>query len=234
MSSEDHTSEDSSSSDAESSTPEEEDTDKVDPLKLDPPSFSLPGDDFELWTMRLPQGVDPSLLNGIKISTGTRQKATVKAGDTRYGIALGDAVESESFRVLVENAEGFMIPATMPFVKSINIVNEDTLKDAVETELAPSIDRAPTPVDDVRHAYSTVPQRSGLKRRWMPMGVGLPPSGSRKDTGAVQKKQKGNGKKSEEKATKVELETVEKEKKTTKKDKKKSKKKRKKAAVKEE
>lgn len=233
----DSMSEDSSSSENESSTPEEEEPEKVDPLKLHPPSFSLPDDDFELWTIRLPRSVDPSLLDGMKLSTGERQTATLKAGETTYGITFGNAVESESFRVLVENEEGFMIPTKKSFVKSVNIVNEETLKDIVEAELAPGIDQAPTPVDNVRHAYSTVPQRSGLKRRWMPLGIPLPTSEPHKDAEITEKRKKVKTEPREEKPVKVEKKDqteMTKEMKKVKKDKKKSKKKKKKAVVKEE
>jgi hypothetical protein len=181
-SSEEEEEEHKSSEEAEESDPEsEEEQAPDDPLKLQPPTFSLPDDDeYELWTIRMPISVDHSALDGIKLSLDKKQLGMIESGSEKFGVVLGDAFENESFRVLVEDDNGLMIPSNVPFAKHLNLVHGDAIKEIPETDLAPGIERAPAPADPVRKAYSVVPQKAGLKRRWMPNGV--PPAASRTDT----------------------------------------------------
>lgn len=161
-----------SSSDSESSEESEEEVEE-DPLKVDPPTFSVPeGDEYEVWTIRMPFSVDHTALDGIQISLDKdrKQLGSVKSGDEKYGVVLGDAFETESFRVLEADDGKFLKLAHVPITKHLNIVHADGLKEIPETTLAPGIDRAPEPVDPVRKAYAAVPQKAGLKRRFMPLG----------------------------------------------------------------
>jgi len=167
-----------SSSDSESSAnifeeEEEEEEEEVDPLRLKSPAFSVPNDDdCELWTIRLPGDFEASALDGIEFTMGAKEMGTVQSGESTYGFAMGDDTENESFRMLINDGhKGFMIPSQKSFMKHIKIVNEKSVKEIVGTELAPGVGRGPKPVDYVRHAYSSIPQKTGLKRRWMPMGV---------------------------------------------------------------
>jgi hypothetical protein len=161
--------------DSDDSSSEEEEEEEEDPLKLEPPTFSLPVDgDFELWTIRMPINVDLDALNGMKLSLDKKQLGVLKSKDKKYGVVLGEPFETESFRVLVEQDGEFLVPTKVPIAKHLNIVHADALKEIKQTDLAPGIERAPTPVGPVRKAYSVVPQKSGLKRRWMPPG--LPPT----------------------------------------------------------
>lgn len=60
-----------------------------------------------------------------------------------------------------------MVPLKKSFVRHFSVLVDVPHK--AETQLAPR--EGPPPQDTMRHAYSHVPQRSGLKRRWMPLGV---------------------------------------------------------------
>ncbi|KAI2497265.1 DNA-directed RNA polymerase I subunit RPA34.5 [Fragilaria crotonensis] len=165
-----HASGESDDSDAES----EEAEAKNDPLRLPPSSFSMPAEDadFELWTIRMPVSVDHTALHGTKLSLDNKILGMIQSGDQKYGVVLGEAFENESFRVLVEGENEFMVPTTcVPFAKHLNVVHYDAIKEISQTDLAPGVDRAPTPIDPIRKAYSVVPQKTGLKRRWMPSGV---------------------------------------------------------------
>jgi hypothetical protein len=167
--------EENHSSDEEGdSAPESEDGQvHDDPLKLEPTTFTLPDidEDYELWTIRMPVSVDHTGLHGVKLSLDKKVLGMIQSGGHKFGVVLGDAFENESFRVLVEADDNLMIPTTVPFGKHLNLVHADAIKEIPQTDLAPGIDRAPVPVDPIRKAYSVVPQKTGLKRRWMPSGA---------------------------------------------------------------
>jgi len=159
-------------------------------LRIPRPEFTVDSDndDLELWSFRLPTNVSLSSLNGMTIDL-KNNVGKFKVRDKEYKIVLGDSVENESFRVLVpasdskeddddddestkdsddeEADQNFLQASPLPFTKHWNVVT--AFPQRTERELAPR--EGPTPVDKVRHAYSHVPQRTGLKRRWMPMGV---------------------------------------------------------------
>lgn len=164
-----------STSSGSSDDDEEEEAVVEDPLQLDPPTFALPaGDDIELWSIRMPISVDHEALNGMKFSVDKKNMGSLKSSKgEKYGVVLGDTFESDSFRLLVEDGD-FLVPSDVTFTKHLNIIHADAVNVVKQTDLAPGIDRAPKPVDPVRKAYSVVPQKSGLKRRWMPPG--LPPT----------------------------------------------------------
>jgi hypothetical protein len=161
-------------------------------LQLPRPDFAVDSEneDLELWTFRLPTNVPVSSLNNVDIDLNTNT-GEFQVGDQAYKIVLGDAVENESFRVLVpaeddksddsnsdddddsdnddeaSDKQDFLQPSSLPFARHWNAVTAVPVLS--ETQLAPR--EGPPPVDFMRHAYSHVPQRTGLKRRWMPMGV---------------------------------------------------------------
>ncbi|VEU40326.1 unnamed protein product [Pseudo-nitzschia multistriata] len=63
----------------------------------------------------------------------------------------------------------FLHPSSRAFSRHFN-VHAGGLSRKTEAELAPLV--GPKATDDVlRHAYSHIPQRTGLKRRWMPLGA---------------------------------------------------------------
>lgn len=106
-----------------------------------------------------------------------------------YSFQWGNKVENESFRVLVpqktvengdddsesenesvpKNGELLFVPATTPFVRHLNVTQALAV---TESERAPCRDGGPPAKDPVRHAYAHVPQKTGLKRRWKPVGGG--------------------------------------------------------------
>lgn len=158
-------------------------------LRIPRPEFTVDSDndDLELWSFRLPTNVPLSKLNGMAIDLKNNE-GKFKVGDVDYKIVLGDSVENEAFRVLVpasesseeadddesmedsddeEGPQKYLQASSLPFTKHWNIVS--AFPQRTERELAPR--EGPTPVDKIRHAYCHVPQRTGLKRRWMPMGV---------------------------------------------------------------
>jgi len=169
------------------------------PLTLDPPDFDVSESD-PLWAFRLPVHVPLSALEGVVLKDG---EATFTYEDITYRVEMGQP--SEQFRVLVrgegrsdthssddnsdnsdDNSDNsddstskppkaFLTPASKPFSQHFNIL--ECIPPRSETQLAPL--EGPPAVDHMRHAYAHVPQRRGLKRRWMPLGatksVVLPP-----------------------------------------------------------
>jgi hypothetical protein len=61
-------------------------------------------------------------------------------------------------------------PSSKPFTRHFNVLKAFTHMS--ETQMAPL--NGPDPIDPMRHAYEPIPQRMGLKRRWMPFGVKKP------------------------------------------------------------
>mmetsp|Transcript_23762 Transcript_23762/g.36707 ORF Transcript_23762/g.36707 Transcript_23762/m.36707 type:complete len:285 (-) Transcript_23762:107-961(-) len=175
-----------------------------DPLLLDPPKSCLPenwdNSRYELWSIRLPKTMDVKSLDGATlnaevnataqsdesgVSLGTIQHLN-KDGDDKeeYALMSGHSTENQSFRVLEpeqddqqsggQNYSIYLVPSNKAFDRHINVTKSVCTKDPVWTDLAPRMERAPRPKDKVIHAYSPIPQISGLKRRWMPMGIKVP------------------------------------------------------------
>lgn len=183
---------------------------------LEPPTFQLPDDvgapnsRWEVWSVRLPDGVSLADLDG---SSTTVIGSTSTVIETSNGRSLvfqkGDPCENACFRILQpatkgdrrnnlsssneedpsddsdssdhdddkddddddEDSKMYYQPSPVTFARHWNVVSY--LPPLVETELAPSLDSAPTPsqhITTLRHAYAPVPQRTGLKRRWTPIG----------------------------------------------------------------
>jgi hypothetical protein len=151
----------------------EENGNRRDRLTLSPPTFPLPDDmdDYELWTVRLPSSLNIESLQGVELDT--KKLGRFQAENIDYGMTYGHAVENEHFRLLVRNGD-YLHPHDQPFDRHVNVVDASSLKDTVDTELAPRLEMAPPTVDAVRKSYSHIPQASGLKRRWMPPGASAP------------------------------------------------------------
>mmetsp|Transcript_7948 Transcript_7948/g.11471 ORF Transcript_7948/g.11471 Transcript_7948/m.11471 type:complete len:268 (+) Transcript_7948:25-828(+) len=166
-----------------------------DPLLLDPPKSCLPEnwDDsrYELWSIRLPKTMDVQSLNGATLTNGGGDTepgvilGTVKnKDDEEYALVNGHPTENQSFRILEpeqsekqsvgQNYSIYLVPSSKGFDRHVNITKADCTKDLVWTDLAPRMERAPKPKEKMIHAYSPIPQVSGLKRRWMPMGTKVP------------------------------------------------------------
>jgi hypothetical protein len=158
-------------------------------------------DRYELWTIRVPSTMKISDLDGVQFDmdavTNSKTADGMKINDGKFVISLGETVENENYRVLVpkkktdadndddgdssvdsedsrkklaDNLSKYLLrPSSKAFAKHFNVESNLVAK-KTEAQLAP-LD-GPEPVDDVlRHAYSHIPQRKGLKRRWMPLGA---------------------------------------------------------------
>ena len=62
-----------------------------------------------------------------------------------------------------------MVPLKKSFAKHFSVLAD--VPPMTETQVAPREGPPPQDATSMRHAYSSIPQRTGLKRRWMPLGV---------------------------------------------------------------
>ena len=153
--------------------------------------------DYEIYTFRMPCGVPIKSLDGIVLNLNDLDKSsTFEANGKEYKISSGDASENESFRLLVPDTEQgpkkksnnsdsdddssdeeeatpgqpqYLKALKTPFAGHFNVLL--STEALTEQKLAPTAAKAPEPAEGLmRHAYAHVPQRKGLKRRWMPMG----------------------------------------------------------------
>jgi hypothetical protein len=171
-------------------------------LNLPAPDFTFDENDenLELFTIRLPVKVPLSALNDLVLDMKDESTtATFTANGQDYRIQMGDPIENESFRVLVpilkgddddedeekdsddeeedgddenEKSKGlhYLQPSSQAFSKHFNVFA--SVPHLSETQLAPR--DGPPATGKMRHAYAPIAQRSGLKRRWMPLGVPKP------------------------------------------------------------
>ena len=171
---------------------------------VDLPKFRLPPDfdpdQFELWTVRLPHQVDLSSLEGSHIEVNE----LITQSNNNYAIQWGDPVENESFRLLLAASESsdkssddddadnnnssqqFLYPCRYSFARHVqigSILLDDDEEDEMETD-----GHHP----QRRRAYASIPQKQGLKRRWMPLGSGnvSPPMSHAAAAGSRKRKHK--------------------------------------------
>ena len=186
--------------------------------ELEPPTFRLPEnpDRFELWTVRLPRNVDLQELHGCHVDvnlSSSRQPEVPTFKNTngkKCTFQFGDPIENESFRLLLpkeidedameDDDERFLYPSNMSFRRHVRIA--PTIGKTGELDVAPSTENAPEPVDPMRHAYASVPQKKGLKRRWVPMGATPIIEPRQERLSAVKKEEIGNGHGKDESAKK--------------------------------
>jgi DNA-directed RNA polymerase I subunit RPA34.5 len=116
-----------------------------------------------------------------------------ESNGSKYTFTWGHAVENESFRVLVPSKQKAsalededdddndsttettsrdksLVPCNIPFARHLNIVQ--TMSSS-EQDWAPRCGPAPAADTTVRRAYGPILQKSGLKRRWVPLGGGV-------------------------------------------------------------
>jgi DNA-directed RNA polymerase I subunit RPA34.5 len=149
---------------------------------LDIPSFALPlnEDRYELWTIRMPSAVNFSDIHNMSFHLANDDSQTILPQNTfalkdgsKYAFQSGHPVENESFRLLLptstsDDDEKLMVTSRSTFQKHFNVV----LVPATNDESA-----APSTALEHSHrrrAYAPVPQKTGLKRRWLPFGAALP------------------------------------------------------------
>ena len=173
-----HSDDESSTNSDDNDEEEDETTSSEDPLRLDPPSFSLPtSGDFQVWSIRMPKDMDISSLHGVELDLTNSILGHFKSKDDddgEYGLVLGNATEVESFRWLLpsDKTKNMLVPSKVGFDRHMNIVHMSVLRDRLETDVAPRVETAPVPDCLVRYAYTSVPQRTNLKRRWSMPGSG--------------------------------------------------------------
>jgi hypothetical protein len=144
------------------------------------------------------KGIEMSMTGVTKIPSSS---TTTTVDGKEYRLERGDLEDTESFRVLVipkddeqggkdndgndsDNSSSSsdddddekkdsartipkMVPLKKSFAKHFSVLAD--IPPMTETQVAPR--EGPPPQDTMRHAYSSIPQRTGLKRRWMPLGV---------------------------------------------------------------
>jgi hypothetical protein len=245
-------------------------------LHVDRPDFTIDESDenYELWTFRVPLRFPTKSLNGVEIELqdgemsvpftsddGEPVRFTTEDGK-KFLVEAGERDGLDSFRALMpfddedddeddeddedEEAKADvkfnLQPTCKPFVRHFDVfVDYERMTDR---QVAPL--QGPEPVDKIRHAYSHVPQRTGMIRRWMPPGTKQPkrerkpityvpaprpPSPEEVDTPRKRQREDGEStdkskeeRKSEKKARKEEKKAKKAEKKATKKEKKAAKK----------
>ncbi|GKY96782.1 hypothetical protein MPSEU_000637400 [Mayamaea pseudoterrestris] len=165
-----------------------------------PPKFELPADfdsrRYQLWTFRLPQQFDVKELDGTTLQLSG--SATIQSNEQSYSMQIANTSETDSFRLLLpkkladdavgsdsddsdsdsssnkhngssnNNLNDELQPSTASFQKHLTIASALRPHEELSTE---SVE----PKVNVRHAYAHVPQRTGLKRRWAPIGGGSVP-----------------------------------------------------------
>ena len=166
------------------------------------PSFELPTDfdtnRYELWTVRLPSQLNAEELEGTTIRLN--EATSIVSKDQEFAIQLANTGETESFRLLVpkksnsddaigsdsdsdsdesdhgkaahkddnDTSNQEFQPLTTPFHKHLIVASTLRPHEEMSTDVVP-------PKVAVRHAYAHVPQKTGLKRRWSPIGGGTAP-----------------------------------------------------------
>jgi DNA-directed RNA polymerase I subunit RPA34.5 len=167
-------------------------------VPLDAPTFQLPldTDRYELWTVRLPSSVNVQDLNHSTLQlpaldtecTGTttterpNSRHTFQSNDgSTYTFQWGLAVENESFRLLAPapSSTKAMVVSPSTFQKHLNVVLVPTVTTLqtiaaighVEQQQPRSTAAVEMESMHQRHAYAPIPQKTGLKRRWLPMGA---------------------------------------------------------------
>jgi hypothetical protein len=98
-----------------------------------------------------------------------KSKSKIKGNKEHKEKDNGNKDDDESKNIADNtNANKFLYPCRKPFARHFNVVK--SFPKMSETQLAPL--KGPEPADDaMRHAYAPIPQRKGLKRRWMPTGA---------------------------------------------------------------
>ncbi|KAL7575982.1 hypothetical protein ACA910_000771 [Epithemia clementina (nom. ined.)] len=105
----------------------------------------------------------------------------------KFALHFGHGAENETLRLIVprqqinnnddddsddsdnENAESdVLVPLPKGFTRHVNVLEHHEAR--TEQQLAPHKDDAPTEGSELRRAYTSLPQKTGLKRRWQPAG----------------------------------------------------------------
>jgi len=98
-----------------------------------------------------------------------KKKETAKdLEDSDSGSDDDDDDDDEDNKEEAEEDKGYNLqPTCKPFVRHFDVIVDYDRQ--TDRQVAPL--KGPEPADKMRHAYAPVPQRTGLKRRWMPPGT---------------------------------------------------------------
>ncbi|CAB9508067.1 expressed unknown protein [Seminavis robusta] len=142
--------------------------------------YSLKNKKGETFTLRWGNPAETESFRLLVPNPGNnnRKKAPVDS-DEDDSSDDSDDDEEEKKQSAKKKKDNTLIPANVPFQRHLKLVS--FLKEVPATQLAPGSDRAPAPnvsttqtggpTVKLRKAYDTVPQKTGLKRRWIPMGA---------------------------------------------------------------
>jgi hypothetical protein len=139
---------------------------------------------YELWTIRIPSTIDVQDLNKCTLQipdvneipkntsnesfNGTKDTFRSSKDGTIYRFQHGQPVENETFRLLLpkDGDNKQLIPAPIPFQKHWNVIMVPEMSTSMQQR-----HEQKQPAQKLRHAYAPVPQKTGLKRRWVPYGT---------------------------------------------------------------
>ena len=97
-----------------------------------------------------------------------------KDDDSNSSSSSSDSDDDDDDKTTNTTAPKYLLhPSSKTFTRHFN-VNSALYTKKTEMELAPRNGPKPSFANDgtkLRHAYSSIPQRTGMKRRWMPLGV---------------------------------------------------------------
>ncbi|OEU21862.1 hypothetical protein FRACYDRAFT_232007 [Fragilariopsis cylindrus CCMP1102] len=96
-----------------------------------------------------------------------------KDDDSNSSSSSSDSDDDEDKTTNTTAPKYLLHPSSKTFTRHFN-VNSALYTKKTEMELAPRNGPKPSFANDgtkLRHAYSSIPQRTGMKRRWMPLGV---------------------------------------------------------------
>ena len=136
---------------------------------------------YELWTLRVPSSVYLPDLNDCSIPILQNVETFQTTSTTNYQFLEGQPVENESFRLLTTANEDVdsttaetttnetLRPSSLSFQKHFNVVMIPSSSPNNTKSNTPSLPQQQQ--QQHRHAYAPVPQKKGLKRRWLPFGT---------------------------------------------------------------
>jgi DNA-directed RNA polymerase I subunit RPA34.5 len=154
---------------------------------------------YELWTVRIPSSVQLQDLedctipihpnnhyNGDRFEASTNTTTNGTTDTSKYQFLEGHTVENESFRLLTTDpnddndnnnsntsstsnnrTSNILRPSSVMFQKHYNVIRTPSSSTATTTNSTTFL----PPPPQQRHAYAPVPQKTGLKRRWVPFGT---------------------------------------------------------------
>ena len=166
------------------------------PFRL-PAEYATDPDRFEFWTVRVPAAMNLEDMQGCQIKNKedcyVTSDSVASTSPTKFALHVGNGAENESLRMIIprtqlnvdddesdddsndeEDKKTLMVALSEGFTRHMNVVEHRETR--TEQQLAPHPDEAPDAGSALRRAYTSVPQKTGLKRRWQPSGASSIPS----------------------------------------------------------